>query len=55
MQQLLVYQETAFEKASRLISLFVLAPALLALTLPVVINFNQIPQYGFKVHRMVVV
>ncbi len=55
MQQLLVYQETAFEKGSRLASLFMFAPLLLALTLPVAVNLAQRPQYGFQVHSMVVV
>ncbi len=55
MQRLLVYQESSFEKVSRLVSLLVLAPVLLALTLPVVVNLTQKPHYGFKVHRMMVV
>ncbi len=51
----MVYQQTVFEKISRLVSLFVLAPLLFALTLPVVVNIARKPDYGFKVHRLIVV
>ena len=55
MRQQLAYQETAFEKTSRLISLFLLAPVLLALALPVAVNIFQKPDFGFRAHRLVVV
>lgn len=55
MRPSLVYQESTFEKASRLISLFLLAPILLALTLPAAVNIARNSDYGFQTHRLVVV
>ncbi|MDX2473524.1 MAG: SpoIIE family protein phosphatase [Candidatus Krumholzibacteria bacterium] len=55
MHHTVVYTESTFERVSRLISLFVLAPVLLALALPVAVNIYQKPDFGFKVHRLVVV
>ncbi len=55
MRNLAVYQETIFEQVTRLAGLFLLAPVLLVLTLPVLLHINQKPDYGFSVRRQEVV
>jgi len=54
MRQLAVYQETTFERITRLIGLYLLAPILMILTLPVLLNIAHKPDYGFSVNRMVI-
>lgn len=55
MHKAAVYQQTRFERITRWIGLFVLAPALLILTLPVAIQLSHYPDYGFSVHNLTVV
>ena len=50
-----VYKESTFEKISRSVTLFILAPLLLLLALPVAIHIAQKPETGFRVHRLQVV
>ncbi len=50
-----VYHESTFERVTRLLGLYVVAPLLMALALPVVLNISQKPDYGFKVLRLEVV
>ena len=55
MRNLAVYPETIFERVTRLAGLFLLAPVLMVLTLPVLLHINQKPDYGFSVRRLEVV
>lgn len=55
MRQLTVYQQTPFDKITRLISLYVVTPVLLALMLPVLVNIATRAEFGFSVHNLVVV
>lgn len=52
MKELTVYRENTFERLTRLGGLFVLAPLLLLLTIPVAIQIAQKPELGFSVHRL---
>jgi sigma-B regulation protein RsbU (phosphoserine phosphatase) len=52
MRYLAVYRETTFERVTRLLGLYLLAPLLLTLTLPVTLHIAQKPDYGFSVRRM---
>ena len=47
MQSLLLFRETLFEKITRHIGLYVLAPLLMILTLPVVMQIPTAPDFGF--------
>lgn len=47
--------ETRFEKLTRRIGLYVLAPLLLILTLPVGVHISQSPDWGMKVRHLVIV
>ena len=55
MLHITVYQESVYEKLTRRVSLYLLAPLLLALTLPVAVNIASKPDFGFTVHRLQVV
>jgi len=55
MHNLSVYPESSFEKTTRWLSLFLLGPILLGLSLPVALHIAHKPDYGFKMHRMSVV
>jgi len=55
MQSLLLFRETLFEKITRHIGLYVLAPLLMILTLPVVMQIPTAPDFGFSVHNLNVV
>ncbi len=52
MRYLAVYRETTFERVTRLLGLYLLAPLLMTLTLPVTLHIAQKPDYGFSVRRM---
>lgn len=49
------YAESFFERSSRLLSLFVLAPLLLILSLPVALHIAQKPDLGLEVHQLHIV
>ncbi|MEN8005658.1 MAG: SpoIIE family protein phosphatase [Candidatus Krumholzibacteriota bacterium] len=55
MRNLTVYPESIFERTTRLAGLFLLAPVLMILTLPVLLHINQKPEFGFSVVRQEVV
>ncbi len=52
MRYLAVFRETTFERATRLLGLYLLAPLLMTLTLPVTLHIAQKPDFGFSVRRM---
>jgi sigma-B regulation protein RsbU (phosphoserine phosphatase) len=52
MRYLAVYRETTFERVTRLLGLYLLAPLLMTLTLPVTIHIANQPDYGFSVRRL---
>lgn len=52
MRYLAVYRETTFERVTRLLGLYLLAPLLMTLTLPVTLHIAQKPDFGFSVRRM---
>jgi sigma-B regulation protein RsbU (phosphoserine phosphatase) len=49
-----VHESTSFERWSRLLGLYLLAPMLLLLTLPVAVHISQKPDCGWTVHHLVV-
>jgi serine phosphatase RsbU (regulator of sigma subunit) len=49
------YSESPFERFSRYFSLFLLAPLLLILSLPVALHIAQKPDLGFEVHQLHIV
>ena len=55
MRYLAVYRETTFERVTRLLGLYLLAPLLMTLTLPVTLHIAQKPDFGFTVRRLEVV
>ncbi len=55
MNRLEATSETPFERLTRLVGLYVLAPLLLLLTLPVGVNTSRLPDWGMKVSHLVVV
>lgn len=55
MRQTAVYHETTFERATRVLGLFLLAPLLMIMTLPVILSIASKPDFGFSVNRMAVV
>ena len=52
MRYLAVFRETTFERVTRLLGLYLLAPLLMTLTLPVTLHIAQKPDFGFSVRRM---
>jgi sigma-B regulation protein RsbU (phosphoserine phosphatase) len=52
MRYLAVYHETIFERVTRLLGLYLFAPLLMALTLPVTLHIAQNPDFGFSVRRL---
>ena len=52
MRNLAVYRETTFERVTRLLGLYLLAPLLMTLTLPVTLQIAQKPDFGFSVRRL---
>ncbi len=52
MRYLAVYCETTFERVTRLLGLYLLAPLLMTLTLPVTLQIANKPDYGFSVRRL---
>jgi len=52
MLNLAVYRETTFEQVTRLLGLYLLAPLLMTLTLPVTLNIANKPDFGFSVRRL---
>ena len=55
MRNLAVYRETTFERVTRLLGLYLLAPLLMILTLPVTLHIASKPDLGFSVRRLEVV
>jgi sigma-B regulation protein RsbU (phosphoserine phosphatase) len=55
MRYVAVYRETTFERVTRLLGLFLLAPLLIILTLPVTIHIASKPDFGFSARRLEVV
>jgi len=55
MRYLAAYSETNFERVTRLLGLYLLAPLLVILTLPVTLHIAKKPDFGFTVRRMEVV
>ena len=55
MRKTAVFPQNKFEKMTRWIGLFLMAPVLLTLTLPAALQLARKPDFGFSVHRMAVV
>ena len=55
MRYLAIYSESTFERMTRLLGLYLLAPLLMILTLPVTLHIAQKPDFGFSVRRLEVV
>ena len=55
MRYLAVYRESTFERVTRLLGLYLLAPLLMILTLPVILHIAQNPDFGFSVRRLEVI
>lgn len=54
MQRAAVHTQNRFEKITRWIGLYLLAPLLLILTLPALLQLASNPDYGFSAHRLTV-
>ena len=55
MRKVAVYPQNRFEKVTRWIGLFLLAPTLLTIALPVILQLADSPEFGFSVHRLTVI
>lgn len=54
MRKTAVYPQSRFEKGTRWIGLFLLAPILLTLGFPVALQLDSKPEFGFSINRLVV-